>query len=98
MLQSLKEFFLIPVEFFQQATKLTYASLGIAAVIGILYFRIMFRRRDGFDEHPSVDLTQGYEYQWTKWKTLALILICVLSYNAAYHQLPIWFPAAFMHK
>ena len=98
MLQSLKEFFLIPVEFFQQATKLTYASLGIAGVIGILYFGIMFRRRGGFDEHPSVDLTQGYEYQWTKWKALALILLCVVSYNVAYHQLPIWFPTAFTHR
>jgi len=98
MFQSLKEFFLIPVEFFQHATKLTYASLGVAAVIGILYFRIMFRKRDAFDEHPTIDLTQGTEYQWTKWKIIALVLICVVSYLAAYHQLPSFFPSAFPHR
>lgn len=98
MLQSLKEFFLIPVEFFQHATKLTYASLGIAAVIGILYFKIMFRKRDGFDEHPTIDLTQATEYQWTKWKLITLVMICVLSYLAAYNQLPTWFPSAFSRR
>lgn len=98
MLQSLKQFFLIPVEFFQQATELTYASLGIAAIIGILWFRIMFRKRDGFDDHPTIDLTQGTEYEWTKWKLIALLMMCVLSYLAAYHQLPTWFPSAFSKR
>ena len=94
-LHDLKEFFLIPVEFFQHATKLTYASLGIAAIIGILYFGIMFRKRDGFDQHPTIDLTQATEYQWTKWKLIALVMLCVLSYLAAYHRLPTWFPSTF---
>jgi len=35
MLQYLKEFVLIPVQFFQSATKLMYASLGVAVVIGL---------------------------------------------------------------
>lgn len=98
MFESLKEFFLIPVEFFQHANKLTYAAVAIAAVIGILYFKIMFRKRDGFDEHPTVDLTQGAEFQWAKWKALALILVCIVSYQVAYHQLPVWFPAVFQRR
>ena len=98
MLHDLKEFFLIPVQFFQHATKLEYFALGITAAIGILYFMIMFRKRDGFDEHPTIDLTQGTEYQWTKWKLLALVLICVLTYVAAHHQLPSLFPSAFPNR
>jgi hypothetical protein len=98
MFQSLKEFFLIPVEFFQHATKLTYASLGIAVVIGILCFKIMFRKRDGFDEHPTIDFTQGTEFQWAKLKLLALVLIFVVSYSAAYYQLPILFSSAFPRR
>jgi hypothetical protein len=95
MFHSLKEFFLIPVEFFQHATRLSYASLGIAIVVGILYFKIMFREPDGFDEHPTVDLIHGVEFQWTKWKLIAWGVICFLSYLAAYHQLPNWFPTVF---
>jgi len=98
MLQALKEFVSIPIEFFQQATKLTYASLVIAAVIGILYFKIMFRKPDGFDEHPTVEWSRGAEYQWTKWKLITLGLICLLSYLAAYHQLPGWFPGVFLRR
>jgi hypothetical protein len=98
ILQSLKEFFLIPVDFFRQATGLTYASLGIAAVFGILYFLIMFRKRDGFDQHPTVDLEEPMEFQWFKWKVIALVMICVFSYLATYHQLPGWFPSAFPHN
>jgi hypothetical protein len=55
----------------------------------------MFRKRDGFDEHPTIDLTQATEYQWTKWKLILLVMICVGSYLLAYHQLPGWFPSFF---
>jgi uncharacterized membrane protein len=85
MLNDLKEFFLIPVQFFRSATKLTYASLAVA--IGILYLRIIFRKRDGFKDSP--------DYQWFKLKVGILIMICVGSYLLAFHQLPEWFPSFF---
>jgi hypothetical protein len=91
MLQNLKEFVLIPVQFFQSATKLTYVSLGIAAVIGLLHFKIFFRKRDGFNDLPK-DLTQPTDYQWFKLKLIVLAMICAGSYRLAYHQLPGWFP------
>jgi len=83
---SLKQFFLIPVRFFQNATPLTYASLAVAAAIGILYYKIMFRSPDG---------AADFDYQWSKWKVIAFIGICVLTYLAAYDRLPIWFPSVF---
>ena len=95
MLQSLKEFFLIPVQFFQHATKLTYAALAFTTVIGILYFKIMSRRRHDFAEQPTVDYTQPVEQEWLKLKLMALLLVLLVSYLAAYYQFPEWFPSLF---
>lgn len=93
--QSLKEFFLIPVEFFQHATKLTYCSLAIAGTIEFLWFKIMFRKPDGFDQHPTIDYRDPVEYHWAKRKWMFLLLISFGSYFLAYHQLPGWFPTFF---
>lgn len=105
MFQSLKEFFLIPVEFFQRASKLTYCSLGIAAVVGVLYFGIMFGRRSSFVAAETYDKCDhplhGRRYHCStvvKWKVIFLLALCMVSYHLAYRQLPEWFPAFFRVK
>jgi hypothetical protein len=95
ILHSLKEFFLIPVQFFQSATRLTYFSLGFAVIIGILSLAIMFRKPSGFDEHPTIEWTSAAEYEWTKLKLVVLVMICIGSYLIAFRQLPEVFPSFF---
>ena len=95
MLQSLREFFLIPAQFFQTATKLTWFSLGIAVVLGILYFGIIFRKGERIDEEPKPVWLWGSDYQWTKLKLMVFGMICFGSYYLARYQLPRWFPSFF---
>jgi hypothetical protein len=97
-LRSWKEFILIPVQFFQHATALTYCSLGIATAIGVLYFKIMFPKKDVIDEHPTIGffrIFRSTEYEWLKLKLIIWTGICAGSYLLAYHQLPDWFPSLF---
>lgn len=94
-LQSLKEFFLIPVEFFHHATKLTYCALAIAATIGFLWFKIIFRKQDNIDESSTIVLIRATERRWTRWKFTVLLMVCIGSYLLAYRQLPDWLPTFF---
>jgi TRAP-type C4-dicarboxylate transport system permease small subunit len=95
MLHDLKEFCLMFVEFFQNATKLTYYALGIAIILGLLYFGVMFRKPSGFDEHPTTDWSCRLEIEWAKWKFGMLAIISIGSYFLARYQLPHWFPSFF---
>ncbi|EEF58978.1 hypothetical protein [Pedosphaera parvula] len=93
--QCLKEFFLIWVEFFRHATRLEYCSLAIAGTIGFLWFKIMFRKPDGFDQHPTIDYRDPVDGRWAGEKAMLLLLMAFGSYWLAYYQLPDWFPTFF---
>lgn len=90
MLKDDLEFFRIIYRFFADADKLMWASIGVAAFVGFLYFRFFFPKRDGFDDLPEDD------YQWFKTKLYAFILLAVgAGALAYYYQLPDWFSRAF---
>jgi hypothetical protein len=88
------EFFRIIYRFFADADRLTWTSIGVTVVVGFLYFRLFFPRRDGFNDIPD-DYTKGPDYEWMKLKIFAFILISVGAGVLAYHQLPDWFPHIF---
>jgi len=103
MLHSLKEFFSIPVQFFQQAGKLHYAAIGIGLLVAFLYFRLFFRDASGFSDDvdkagkiPLLDRDYDFvEKKWSNNKIMIWILLSVGSGVLAYHQLPDWFPRWF---
>ena len=80
--------------FFADADRLTWASIGVTVVVGFLYFRLFFPRRDGFDDLPD-DYSTWIDYQWAKWKIIAFIMLSAGTGILAYHQLPGWFPHIF---
>jgi len=88
------EFFRMVYRFFADADRLTWASIGVTVVVGFLYFRLFFPRRDGFDDLPD-DYSTGIDYQWAKWKIIAFIMLSAGTGILAYHQLPGWFPHVF---
>ena len=91
---NLKQFVMIVVEFFENADRLNYAALGVSLLVAILYGRIMFRRRVGFNDLPE-DFTRGVDYQWLKLKVYIFVMLAVGSGVLAYYQLPEWFPGPF---
>jgi hypothetical protein len=103
MLQSLKEFILIPIQFFQTATKLHYAAIGFGLVVAFLYFCIFFRDASGFGQDvakankiPLLDRDYDYiEKKWSHQKIMIWLALSVGSSVLAYHQLPDWFPQWF---
>ena len=73
---------------------ITWASIGVGLVVAILYFKLFFGNRGGFNNLPE-DLNQGSDCQWFKLKIWMWILISAGSGLLAYHQLPDWFPSFF---
>lgn len=88
----------IVIQFFKGANRLTYAAIGVGLIVAILYFRIFFRKRDGFNDLPE-DYSSRFtvDYQWSKMKLELLVLISVICGVIAYYRLPVWFPNWF-HK
>ena len=77
-------------EFFRNANRLTYVSLGVAVVTGILLIWITRDVRRNLDD--TLDDKRG---RWTSFKFFVLIVICILSYFLAYTLLRRWFPSVF---
>ena len=94
MLKDDLEFFRIIYRFFADADRLTWSSIGVTVVVGFLYFRLFFPRRDGFDD-TAPDYSKGPDYEWLKGKLMMFILISVGAGLLAYNQLPSWFPHIF---
>jgi hypothetical protein len=94
MLKNDLEFFRIIYRFFADADRLTWASIGITVIVGFLYFRAFFPRRDGFNDIPR-DYTRGPDFRWAEWKIIAFIALSAGTGMLSYHQLPHWFPHAF---
>lgn len=63
-------------------------------VVGFLYFRLFFPRRDGFDDLPE-DHSTGPDFEWAQWKLIAFVVLSAGTGLLAYHQLPDWFPHTF---
>ena len=94
MLKEDMEFFRIVYRFFADADRLTWASIGVTVLIGFLYFRMFFRKRDSFNEIPD-NYNRGPDLEWLKLKIAAFILLTIGTGILAYHQLPDWFPHTF---
>ena len=88
------EFIKIIFHFFADAGKTKWTAIAISGSLAILYFRIFFPRRSGFND-TSEDYTQGPDYGWFKIKVVGIILISVGGGMLAYYQLPDWFPNFF---
>jgi hypothetical protein len=103
MLKNDAEFFRMIYHFFVDGTKLTYAAMGVAVVVAILYFGLFFRGFSGFKDDaekagkiPILDSDYDYvESKWSKEKIMIWILLSVGSGILAYYQLPEWFPHIF---
>jgi hypothetical protein len=74
MLKSDLEFFRTIYRFFADADRLTWASIGVAVVVGFLYFRMFFPRRNGFSDIPD-DNSDRTDSRWLGVRELLLILI-----------------------
>jgi hypothetical protein len=103
MLNDLREFVMIFVEFFRNADKLTYAAIGVGVVVAALYFKIIFGGFSGFKDdvnktgqtrigHNSYDRVEG---KWASHKIIFWLMLSIGCAMLAYHQLPDWLPDIF---
>ena len=103
----LREHFVRMVQAVTSAPKLTYAAVGVAVFVALLYFKLFFGDRDGFRQDvrnsaksPILDPILGGDYDsvdshWSNLKISIWILLSVGSGALAHHQLPGWFPNLF---
>jgi hypothetical protein len=94
VLKNVLDLFRIIYRFFADADRLTWASIGVTLVVAVLYFRLFFPQKDGFNDIPD-DYTKGPDYEWLKLRVILFIMISGGLGVLAYHQLPGWFPSAF---
>jgi hypothetical protein len=103
MFHDLKEFFLIPVQYFQHAGKQDYVAIGVGIIVAVLYFRLFFRDVSGFKDDINnagkiPKLHRDYDRidaKWSNGKIMFWIILSVGSGVLAYHQLPDWLPQWF---
>ena len=106
MLDDLKTFVMIFVEFFVNADKRTYAAIGVGLIVAVLYFGLFFKGTSGFKDdvnkagqipivHRDFDRVES---KWSHYKLLFWIILSVSSGVLAYHQLPDWFPGLIWRK
>jgi hypothetical protein len=93
------------------ASKLTYASVGIGLLLAYLYFRIFFQDRSEFKEDtknaakffwmrksyywPFRWLYDEDDFQWSAMKLFVWVALSVGCGILAYYQLPEWLPRYF---
>jgi hypothetical protein len=94
MLKADLEFFRSIYRFFADADGLVWTSIGVTVLVGFLYFRLFFPRRDNFDGIQP-DYTRNPDFELLKRRIMMFIIISVGAGLLAYHQLPIWFPHLF---
>jgi hypothetical protein len=82
-------------QFLADADKLTWASVGVAVITGILYYRLFLPGPDNLSRIQP-DYMQNPYYHVMNWRVMILCIISAGAGLLAYHQLPIWFPHAFL--
>jgi hypothetical protein len=94
MLKDDAEFFRMIYGFFAHGTRLTYAAMGVALLMAVLYFRIIFEDWEGFQEA----LNEGYTSLFGGTISPRLMLWLMISVGCgflSYYQFPVWFPHIF---
>jgi uncharacterized membrane protein YgdD (TMEM256/DUF423 family) len=88
----------------ESGSKLTYASIAIGVVVGLILFRVFFKNIAGFfhcigfslgSQPNAVAGAQPGLSRWSRMKLLVGTLLPAGSGYAAYILLPRWFPAFF---
>lgn len=91
MLKDDAEFFRMIYDFFAHGTRLTYAAMGVAILMAVLYFRIIFEDWDGFQDA----LNNSWNYRGMSPQLMLWLMISIGSGFLAYYQFPGWFPHIF---
>jgi len=101
---SIKDQFTQAMEWAASGTKLTYASIGIGLIVGLILFRAFFKSVSalfhamgfsiGSGGNPAVAAQPGLAVS-SRLKLLLILLLPAASGWAAFMLLPKWFPATF---
>ena len=92
------------IQWASSGSKLTYASIGLGLVVGVILFRVFFKGVGGFfhsvgfsigsSGNPAVAAEPGLSSS-SRLKLLLATVLPVGSAYAAYLLLPRWFPTIF---
>jgi uncharacterized membrane protein YgdD (TMEM256/DUF423 family) len=101
---SIKDYLSNALQWAESGSKLTYASIAIGLLVGLILFRLFFKNIAGFfhcigfclGSTPNASgAAQPGLSRWSRLKLLAGTLLPAGSGYAAYILLPRWFPALF---
>ncbi len=88
----------------QSGTKLTYVSIAVGVIVGLVLFRLFFKNLAGFvhcigfslgSQPNAAAAAQPGLNRWSRVKLLVGTVVPAASAYAAYVFLPRWFPAYF---
>ena len=101
---SIKDHLANTLQWAESGSKLTYASIAIGLVVGLILFRVFFKNIAGFFHCIGFSLgsapnagggAQPGQSRWSRLKLLIGTLLPAGSGYAAYMLLPRWFPSFF---
>ncbi len=100
---SIKDHLASALQWAQSGSKLTYVSIAVGLLVGLVLFRLFFKNIAGFfhcigfslGSAPNAGSAQPGQSRWSRLKLLLGTLVPAGSGYAAYMLLPRWFPAVF---
>ena len=100
---SIKAYLTSALQWAESGSKLTYASIAVGLLVGLILFRVFFKNIAGFfhcigfsfGSGPNAKAAEPGQSRWSRLKLLLGTLVPAGSGYAAYMLLPRWFPAFF---
>ena len=100
---SIKDYLGSALQWVESGSKLTYASIAVGVLVGLILFRLFFNNIAGFfhcigfslGSAPNAGSAQPGQGRWSRLKLLIGTLLPAGTGYAAYMLLPRFFPAFF---